>query len=98
MTRYNDGSTWTQNRQGLVIEYVAGFTQVPRDIARAGLIRLRSILAAERSAIPDRAVSFVAAEGGTYTLATPGRSGSQTGIPDVDGVLKRYSYRIPGIA
>ena len=29
-------------------------------------------------------------DGGTFTLATAGRGGSETGIPDVDAVLRRY--------
>jgi hypothetical protein len=71
-----------------------GFGQVPEDVKRAGLLRLRSLLTAERSGIPDRATAFVAAEGGNFTLATPGRNGYETGIPEVDAALTRYKYRI----
>ena len=71
-----------------------GFGQVPEDAKRAGLLRLRSFLTAERSGIPDRATAFVAAEGGTFTLATAGRNGWDTGLPEVDAVLKRYKYGI----
>ncbi|MEU3618850.1 hypothetical protein ABZ725_41985 [Streptomyces sp. NPDC006872] len=71
-----------------------GFVLAPEDVKRAGLIRLRSLLTAERSGIPDRATSFVAAEGGNFTLATPGRGGSETGIPEVDATLKRYRYEV----
>ncbi|MEU8780063.1 hypothetical protein [Streptomyces sp. NPDC048637] len=71
-----------------------GFGQVPEDVKRAGLLRLRSFLTAERSGIPDRATAFVAAEGGNFTLATAGRNGWETGLPEVDAVLKRYKYGI----
>ncbi|MGW6535223.1 hypothetical protein ACWGBV_03195 [Streptomyces sp. NPDC055051] len=71
-----------------------GFAQAPDDVKRAALLRLRSVLTAERSGIPDRATAFVAAEGGNFTLATPGRNGYETGIPEVDAVLKRYKYGI----
>ena len=71
-----------------------GFGQVPEDAKRAGLLRLRSFLTAERSGIPDRATAFVAAEGGNFTLATAGRNGWDTGLPEVDAVLKRYKYGI----
>ena len=71
-----------------------GFGQVPEDAKRAGLLRLRSFLTAERSGIPDRATAFVAAEGGNFTLATAGRNGWETGLPEVDAVLKRYKYGI----
>ncbi|MEV5080327.1 hypothetical protein AB0K74_16355 [Streptomyces sp. NPDC056159] len=71
-----------------------GFGQAPEDVKRAGLMRLRSVLTAERSGIPDRATAFVASEGGNFTLATAGRNGYETGIPEVDAVLKRYKYAI----
>lgn len=71
-----------------------GFRVVPDDVARVGILRLRTMLAAERSGVPDRAVTFVAAEGGNFTLATAGRNGWETGIPEVDATLSRYTYRI----
>jgi hypothetical protein len=76
------------------VTFTYGFVLVPEDVKRAGLIRLRSLLTAERSGIPDRATSFVAAEGGNFTLATPGRGGSETGIPEVDATLKRYRFGV----
>lgn len=71
-----------------------GFQDAPADVRRVGMIRLRYLLAAESSGVPDRATSFVAAEGGTFTLATPGRYGYKTGIPEVDAVLSLYSYSV----
>lgn len=79
-------------RYTVTFEY--GFPVVPEDVKRAGLLRLRSLLTAERSGIPDRATAFVASEGGNFTLATPGRNGYETGIPEVDATLNRYKYRI----
>jgi hypothetical protein len=79
-------------RYSLAVEY--GLPAGLEDVKRAGLIRLRSLLTAENSGIPDRAVSFVAAEGGNFTLATAGRNGYETGIPEVDATLSRYRYRI----
>ncbi|MDG9711162.1 hypothetical protein [Streptomyces sp. DH10] len=79
-------------RYSLAVEY--GLPAGLEDVKRAGLIRLRSLLTAENSGIPDRAVSFVAAEGGNFTLATAGRNGYETGIPEVDATLTRYRYRI----
>ncbi len=76
------------------VTFTYGFALAPDDVKRAGLIRLRSLLTAERSGIPDRATSFVAAEGGNFTLATPGRGGSETGIPEVDATLKRYRFEV----
>lgn len=84
---FTEGVTYT-----LTLEY--GVPYPPDDIKRAGLLRLRSLLTAERSGIPDRATAFVAAEGGNFTLAVAGRNGYETGIPDVDAILNRYKYRI----
>ncbi|MBK3559315.1 hypothetical protein JHN55_22870 [Streptomyces sp. MBT56] len=102
-----DVSLWAVDRMGFVwapydlpegsrytVTFVYGFGQVPEDVKRAGLLRLRSVLTAERSGIPDRATAFVAAEGGNFTLATAGRNGYETGIPEVDATLSRYKYRI----
>lgn len=71
-----------------------GFRHAPAELKRAGILRLRSLLANENSGIPDRATSFIAAEGGTFTLATPGLRGAETGLPEVDAILARYTYRI----
>lgn len=75
-----------------VVDY--GHRIVPEDVKRVALVRLRYLLAAESSGIPDRATSYVAAEGGTFTLATPGRHGYRIGIPEVDAVLNQYSYNV----
>lgn len=69
-----------------------GFRQTPPDVKRAALIRLRYLLAAENSGVPDRATMFQAANGGMFYLATAGRSGFETGIPEVDHVLSQYTY------
>lgn len=71
-----------------------GFPDVPEDVKGAALLRLRSLLFAERSGIPDRATSFQPADGGTYALSTPGVRGAKTGIPDVDVVLADYTYGV----
>lgn len=102
-----DVTGWTVDRSGFLrapydltdgdrytVTFGYGFGQVPEDVKRAGLLRLRSLLTAERSGIPDRATAFVAAEGGNFTLATAGRNGYETGIPEVDATLTRYKYRI----
>lgn len=69
-----------------------GFTSVPADVKRVGMIRTRYFLASERSGIPDRATTYQPADGGTYSLATPGVRGSHTGMPEVDEALDGYTY------
>ena len=82
----------------LTISYEYGFNTVPSDIYRAALIRARYILGAQRSGIPDRATSYSAVEGGTYSLATPGSGVWQTGVPEVDAILARWTIRPKGVA
>lgn len=76
----------------VVVAY--GFLSPPQEVKRVGMLRLRSMLNAENSGIPDRATAFVAAEGGNFTLATAGRNGYETGVPEVDAVLARYNRRV----
>lgn len=68
-----------------------GFAVPPLDVARVGMIRLRSLLAAEDSGIPDRATTWQPQEGGTFRLATPGQGKWRTGIPEVDSTLANYA-------
>jgi hypothetical protein len=100
-----DASGWAYSQSGflshdavegavVVLTADYGFRFCPDDVKRAAMIRLRTVLAGENSGIPDRATSFIAAEGGTFTLATPGKAGSETGIPEVDTILGRYRYRL----
>lgn len=81
----------------VVVTYEYGFSYVPNDLYRAAVQRARFILASIASGIPDRATSFVATEGGSFTLATPGSGVWQTGIPDVDAVLARYTIAPKGV-
>jgi hypothetical protein len=88
----------TTARRGakVVVSYEHGLDSPPADLKRAALTRLRSRLNMDKSAVFDRTISFSAAEGGTYRLATP--SARHTGIPDVDAVLDRYALRTPTVA
>jgi len=80
-----------------VVTYTYGFPVVPSDVYRAAILRARWVLAANTSGIPDRATSYQAESGGTFTLATAGAGPWQTGIPDVDAVLTRYTIRSKGV-
>jgi hypothetical protein len=93
-----DAGFWTSGYRNLVLEYEYGMDMPPADVRKAALVRLRTRVMETNSGVPSRATSFVAAEGGTYTMATPGRAGYETGIPEVDAVLARYTLNIPGIA
>lgn len=72
-----------------VIEYEHGWDYPPEDLKEAAMLRLRSRLALGDTGVPQRALSFTVADGGTYRLSTPGAR--KTGIPEVDGVYERYT-------
>jgi hypothetical protein len=83
------GALWPAGFGNIVVELEHGWDFPPEEIRQAGMLRLRSRLAQTRSGVPDRALSFSAADGGTYRLSTPSRQ--RTGIPDVDGPYERYT-------
>lgn len=84
------GVPWPIGYGNMIVEVEHGHDYPPEPIKEAGILRLRSRLSMTTTEIPDRAISWNAAEGGTYRLSTPGRT--RTGIPEVDGVLERPGY------
>lgn len=93
---YHPTGTWTQGLV-IVVQYEYGLPYVTTDLSDVAMKRARSRITDNNTGIPDRATSFDTVEGGTYQLATPGRAGWETGIPDVDAVIKRYSLKGPGV-
>lgn len=85
-----DGGSWPTGTQNIVLEYEHGYDRPPADLQHGSLTRLRSRLQMETSGIPDRATSFTVTGGGVFSIATPGRAGFETGIPEVDAVYRRY--------
>lgn len=81
----------------LTIEYEYGFETVPEDVRRAAMLRGRTVLYDRDSGIPDRATSFNV-DGAQFSLATAGRAGYETGVPEVDAILARYRIKPPGVA
>ena len=94
-----DGTAWNSSSLGtpVILTYTYGMDRVPEDLRVAAIKRLRTRVVDPSTGIPDRATSLMSPEGGTFQLATPGRGGFETGIPDVDAVYKRYSFRPPGV-
>jgi len=83
------GAIWPAGTGNIVVEWEHGWDYPPADLSEAAILRLRSRIAYTLSGIPDRAISFDIAEGGTFRLSTPGKQ--RTGIPDVDGVYEKYT-------
>lgn len=98
------GELWRSNgpfsygNNNLIVDYEYGHDAPPSDLKEASLKRLRYLLTASRSGIPDRATSFSATEGGTFSLATIGRNGLEVEQPDVNTIYLRHSQRIPTVA
>ncbi|MFF4818080.1 hypothetical protein ACFY2K_26245 [Kitasatospora sp. NPDC001309] len=87
--RENDISRQTVSPDGSTY-FEFGIYPPPADVRRAALLRIRDLLVSANTAIPDRAVSFQISDMGTYQLATAGRAGFETGLPEVDAILNRY--------
>lgn len=85
---------WPVSR--VIVEYEHGLDGPPPDLADAVMLRAFSLLGRASSGVPQRAVTWSAAEGGTYRLALPGAR--KTGIPDVDGAYERHSLEVGGFA
>jgi hypothetical protein len=82
--------TWGQNN--IVVGYEHGYQDPPMEIRRAALLLAKMWLVGRRNPIDDRAITFNAgADGGTYSLAVPGRNGSSFGHPDIDVAVDRFS-------
>jgi len=86
-----DGLAWTEGRSNVVVELEYGWDAPPTDLVRAAKRRFRYWLNANKSGVPDRAVSFTAQNGATYRIDLP--DAWKTGIPDVDAAYSRYSRR-----
>jgi len=89
LLRRTDYGLWTEGSGNIVVEYEYGNDYPPADLKAAALLRLRSRANLHRSGVPDRAISFSVAEGGTYRLSTP--AAERTGVPEVDAAYDRYS-------
>lgn len=72
-------------------EYEYGLTTVPIPIKQKALKRAKQLILGQRSTIDERATTMLLPDIGQVNLATPGERGSETGVPDIDVVLRRYT-------
>jgi hypothetical protein len=72
-------------------EYEYGLKQVPIPIKNKALKRAKQNLLGLKSTIDERATTMLLPDIGQVNLATPGERGSETGVPDIDVVLRRYT-------
>jgi hypothetical protein len=85
------GYSWTSGYPWR-IGYEHGMDRPPEEIKRAALILAKLWLSAQNRPVDDRAITFATSEGGTYSLAVPGRNGSHFGHPDIDAAIDRHSH------
>jgi hypothetical protein len=90
------GLPWPFGTGNAVVEYEYGLDAPAEELRQAAMRRLRTVLTAKNSGIPDRAASYTTQEGSTYRLTLPGRR--STGIPDIDAVYMRYAAPNIGFA
>lgn len=75
----------------VIVEYEYGAPSVPIPIKEKALRRARLNLLGMASTIDPRATTMNIPDIGSVNLATPGERGLETGIPDIDVVLRRYT-------
>ncbi len=96
-TGFYYSSGWPSGYSNIVVRYDHGAKYLLPEATRVALILTKSWLGGQNRPIDDRAITFNATEGGTYSLAVPGRNGSSFGHPDVDVVVDRYNLNV-GVA
>jgi hypothetical protein len=79
---------WSNVRAGYVY---GGSRGLPGDLKLAALIRFRTWCNVFKSGVPDRVTSYTTVDGSTYRIAM--ESTYRTGIPTVDAIYTRYSFR-----
>lgn len=94
----SDFGRWTSGTSNVVLGYEVGADRPPEDLKRAAMLHCRHVLGTPKAGVDSRATQFSPIEGGTVLLATPGRFGWETGIPEVDAVYLRYAAGRVGIA
>lgn len=82
------GALYAEN---IDMEYEYGLTRVPIPIKQKALKRGKMLLLGMNSTIDERALTMTLPDIGTVNLATPGVRGAETGVPDIDVVLRRYT-------
>jgi hypothetical protein len=75
----------------ITAEYEYGLTSVPIPIKQKALKRAKQNLLGLKSTIDERATTMLLPDIGQVNLATPGERGAETGVPDIDVVLRRYT-------
>lgn len=87
-------SIWGAGFANYEIAYEWGYDYPPPRVSQAALTWAKNWLV--KGPVSDRATSVVS-EDGTFALSTPGMRGANSGLPEVDQVIREYSLRV-GVA
>lgn len=90
---YTDGSVWDSGERSITVWYEYGVLDTPAPIRRA--IVLLAADALLPNAVPLRATAQ-STDIGDFRLTVAGRDG-ETGIPEVDALIKDYGVRRPAV-
>lgn len=87
---YLSYSFWPTS-ETITVTYTHGHDEPPVQVRDAAMLLARQLLL--KGPIDDRATQIPVEGGGVVNLSTPGLFGAETGIPDVDAVIRRYTER-----
>ncbi len=86
--------TFLRGLRNVSLAITHGMDTVPEEIKWAALkLALWELIPND----VDQRATAVTVDGRTWSMATAGRAGYYTGIPEVDEVLKEHDRRVPGI-
>lgn len=91
-----DSDVWPAGHRNIIVEYEHGVDYPPAEVTEQAILRLRTVLSAKKTAIPDRAISWTVQEGGVYRFAQAGQR--STGFPDIDAAYRRAGQPMIWIA
>ena len=96
--RDKDGGTISAtNYRGVVVGYEHGYDRPPEPLKRAALQCAAARLMAERTSYTSMRTASVSVDGMVTQFARIDPD-HPTGIPEVDGIVRAYSHRTPGMA
>src|SRR5690606_32952910 len=90
----DDGDVWPFGRSNVEIVYTYGLDAPDPLLAGAVMTRVRHMVNAEKSGIPDRATSIILDGHGAVEVDRASRY--RVGVPEVDAVYSRWSKRGDG--
>lgn len=86
----------TPGRPNIIVEYEHGMDMAPSEVSSQSMAHGRGLVGVFDSGTPQNVISFSAADGGVYRMASPSKI--STGIPSVDAAYQRAALDLGGFA